>query len=491
MKSKFLYLLLCILFAKPLLAQDDAVMLAENCLYIGAKSYLNPGTYRANQLGIRNDRLSAFHLPSGMALQVFEGDNYTGPSETFYSSVLCLPANWRNKVSSVKVYWVHDPGNGGGNGDGDSGNNLPPQGDRVIFYRDMRYSGMSRAVVEGNFGSGSLGFLTDNVSSIYIPYGISVQVNDKQGRKQIFHVSVANLAQYGWDDKINSGFIQKDNGNGGGVTLPPQGDQVIFYADMKYTGASTAINPGNFSPDMLGNLIENVSSIYIPAGQTVRVHDRQNRNRTFTISQSNLAQLGWDNKIYTGFIGGTNNTLPPQGNQVIFYRDNQYSGFGKPLTPGNFSAATLNSLGLTNNISSIYIPWGHSVMVYDLQNRVQTFTSSIANLGQYGWDNRISTGTISSGGSQGGNQGGNQAVVNLYADANYQGKVIPCAEGRKNSLGFGANISSIQIPRGFAVIVYQEPNFAGSSKTFTSSVSNLASYFGWNDRINSIYVYRQ
>ncbi len=180
MKRNLFSLALCILFAQPLLAQNDAVMLAENCLYIGAKSYLNPGNYRANQLGIRNDRLSAIHLPSGMALQVFEGDNLTGRSETFYSSVLCLPTNWRNRVSSVKVYWVKDPGNGGGNGDGDSGNNLPPQGDQVIFYRDMKYTGMSRAVVEGNFGSGSLGFLADNVSSIYIPYGTSVQVTDNR-----------------------------------------------------------------------------------------------------------------------------------------------------------------------------------------------------------------------------------------------------------------------------------------------------------------------
>jgi hypothetical protein len=70
-------------------------------------------------------------------------------------------------------------------------------------------------------------------------------------------------------------------------------------------------------------------------------------------------------------------------------------------------------------------------------------------------------------------------------------KLSPCGEGKINSLGFGANISSIQIPPGFAIIIYQEPNLAGSSKTFTSSVSNLASYFGWNDRINSVYVYRQ
>ena len=66
-------------------------MLAENCLYIGAKSYLKPGMYRANQLGIRNNRSSAIRLPDGMAVQVLEDDNYRGRTETFYSSSLWLP----------------------------------------------------------------------------------------------------------------------------------------------------------------------------------------------------------------------------------------------------------------------------------------------------------------------------------------------------------------------------------------------------------------
>jgi hypothetical protein len=113
-------------------------------------------------------------------------------------------------------------------------------------------------------------------------------------------------------------------------------------------------------------------------------------------------------------------------------------------------------------------------------------------MAQYGWDNRIYAGAVenSSGGQQGGNNGGNTATVRFYAEANYQGSLIPCAAGRFNSLGVGVSISSFQIPPGFAITVYQLPSLKGSSKTFTSSVSNLASYFGWNNNIKSVHVYR-
>lgn len=401
MKRALLYLLLCIVPSQTLLAQDDAAILSENCEYLGRKSYLKPGIYRAYQLGITDNSLSSFHLPRGMALQVFDGDRYTGRTETFYSSVACLNNSWNDKTSSVKVYWINDPGNEGGSG-GSSGNNLPPQGNKVIFYRDMKYSGMSRSMVDGNFGSGSLGFLTDNISSIYIPPGYSVRVNDRSGRTQTFTGSISNLQQYGWDNRINAGFIQ-----------------------------------GNYSG---------------------------------------------------GGQGGNNGgTLPPQGNRVIFYRDMKYSGPAKDLDQGNFGAGTLGPLA--RNISSIYIPQGWSVQVRDLFNRVQTFSMSISNLAQYGWDNRILTGFInSSGGSQGGN---NPETVKLFIHTNYEGSATPCGEGRINYVGSGTdnNISSIQLPAGFGIIVYDGQNLSGSYKTFTSSVKDLTPY-GWNDRISSVYVYR-
>lgn len=466
-------------------SNNDVAMLSDQCLYLGRKVYLRPGVYTASQMGIGNDRLSSFHLPTGMAIQLFEADNYRGRTETYYSSVSCLSSSWNNRTSSIKIYWTHDPGN-----ENESGNNLPPQGDKVIFYRDMKYSGMARKVGEGNFLSGSLGFLTANISSIYIPPGRSVKVNDKSGGTQTFTSSVSNLAQYGWDNKINSGFIQGNySGGGSGGNIPPQGDRVIFYGDMKYSGMARDFSSGSFSPDALGFLKENISSIYIPPGQSVKVYDTRGNNRTFTISVSNLSQYGWDNKITTGIIsGGQGGTLPPQGDKVIFYRDMKYTGTTKEFIPGNFSITSQS--GLVTNISSIYIPYGWSVQVADRKGRRQTFTTSMSNLAQYGWDNAIHSGFISN--NSGGQQGGNQpSTIDLYIDANYQGSRTPCGAGPINNIGFGVEnkITSIKIPAGWAIAVYDAQNLTGQTRTFTSSVSNLAQY-GWNDRISSVYVYR-
>lgn len=473
----------------PAFAQNnDKVMLCESWLYLGKKAYLGPGNYERMTFGIGDNKLSSFHIPDGMAMQVFEYDRFLGRSETFYSSVSSLPSSWNDKVSSIKIFWVHDPGNPGG---GSGGNNLPPQGDRVIFYRDMKYSGMSREMNTGSFSTGDLGFLSGQISSIYIPYGLSVNVNDNSGRSYLFANSQSTLSQYGWDNKIISGTIQ-NSGSGGGNTLPPQGDKMIFYGDIKYSGMSRDFNNGSFSSSDLGFLSQNISSIYIPPGKTVRVHDSRNNSRTFTASVSDLGQYGWNDKIYTGVIsGGSSGTLPPQGDKVIFYRDMKYSGMAKEF---NYGLIGNNSLGfLSNNISSMYIPFGWSVEVRDNRGHVQTFTTSISNLAQYGWDNRIHSCTIrnNSGGGQGGNNGGN-VVVDLYNDANYQGNVTNFKEGMFSSLGFGVdnNISSIRLPSGFAITIYDGPNLTGNNRTFTASVPNLSVY-GWNDKISSVYVFRQ
>ncbi len=480
------------------MAQNNEAMLAENCLCLGRKVYLQPGSYTAYRLGISNNGLSSFHLPEGMALQLFEGDNYRGRNETFYSSVMCLPSNWNNRVSSIKVYWLRNPG--GNTGDG-YGNNLPPQGNNVIFYKDIRYSGMAREVSAGNFGTGGLGFLTDNISSIYIPSGQSVRVTDKSGRTQIFTTSISNLVQYGWDNRIYAGSVEGNyNGGGGGSNIPPQGDRVIFYGDMKYSGMARDFALGSFNAASLGFLMQNITSIYIPPGQIVKVYDNRNSTRTFTASVADLAQYGWNDKIITGIITGGSGAgnLPPQGSQVIFYRDIKYSGMAKELNAASFNSSTLGFL--SEQTSSVYIPFGTTLQVRDRSGRIQHFTNSIANLAQYGWDNKIYAGSFftnnsggqhgGNGGEQGGNNGGGSGVVRFYADANYQGNAIPCAEGRFNNLGFGVNISSFQIPMGFAITVYQQPNLKGNSKTFTTSVTNLSAFFGWNNNINSVYVYR-
>jgi hypothetical protein len=371
---------------------------------------------------------------------------------------------------------------------------ISQQDDQVIFYRDIKYSGMQKKVGPGNFSSGTLGFLGNSISSIHIPPGHTVRVNDKSGRSRTFTTSVSNLAQYGWDNKINSGFIEANhNGGGSGGNLPPQGNKVIFYKDMKYSGMSRVFSNGPFSPESLGFLKSNITSIYIPTGHSVKVYDDRGNNRTFTISVSDLTQYGWNDKITTGIISGgdTAGTLPPQGNRVIFYRDIKYTGTAKEFNQGNFGTGSLGAL--TNNISSIYIPQGWTVNVNDQRGRTHTFTSSVSNLMQLGWDNKIHAGFISTsnGGQHGGNQGGNTRKVVLFNNPNYSGNPTPCGEGQINYLGTNADnaISSIQLSPGYAVRVYDQRNQTGRSQTFTRSVKNLALY-GWNDKISSVYVYR-
>ncbi|MFH4964381.1 hypothetical protein V8G69_05195 [Gaetbulibacter sp. M235] len=487
MKKSAVFPFLFALFVLPVFAQNDVALLAEDCLYLGKKVFLEPGNYNFNQLGIQNDKLSSFHIPDGMALQIFDEANFRGHSETFYSSVLCLSSTrWNDKASSIRIFWVHDPDKPGS----DVGNNLPPQGNKVIFYRDHKYTGMAKEVSVGDFNMNTLGFLTDNISSIYIPNGSSVNVRDKNGRTQIFTNSISSLSSYGWDNRINSGSITYSSG---GDNLPPQGNKIIFYKDAKYSGMSKDFAFGNFNTTSLGFLSGNITSIYIPSKYSVKVYDKYNNTRTFSSSISDLSQIGWNDKIVSGVItGGTSGgTLPPQGNKVILYHNIKYSGTAKDFD-GAFTSSSLGNL--YENVSSVYIPAGWTLQVRDKFGRFQHFTTSISNLGQYGWDNKITSGTIvkgNSGGQQGGNQGGNWGSVTLYADANYKGKATACREGVTNSLGFGANISSIQLPEGFAITVYQGPNLTGSSTTFTNSVGNLASYFGWNDKISSVYVFRQ
>lgn len=258
---------------------------------------------------------------------------------------------------------------------------------------------------------------------------------------------------------------------------------------------------GTFGSQALGFLSGNISSVYIPTGYRVRVADRSNREYTFTNSMSNLQQVGWDNRITTGIIeggggtgGGNGGTLPPQGNKVILYRDIKYTGMAREFGQGSFSGGSLGFL--LNNVSSIYIPAGMTLKAYDQRNNNRTFTASVSNLAQYGWDNKIYTGIITgnaSGGQHGGNGGGNTGnTVRLYVDAQYRGSVTPCGVGAIDYIGFGAagKISSIQVPAGYAVTVYEGQKLTGNNRTFTSSVPNLSAY-GWNDRISSVRVVRR
>lgn len=66
--------------------------------------------------------------------------------------------------------------------------------------------------------------------------------------------------------------------------------------------------------------------------------------------------------------------------------------------------------------------------------------------------------------------------VTLYEKSNYQGNKKELGEGEYNiyDLGIGDNkLSSLTVPAGLKVTIYEYEDFRGRSKTFTNNVANL------------------
>lgn len=200
---------------------------------------------------------------------------------------------------------------------GGNGNVTPPQGNQVIFYSDNKFSGMSRKLSVGNFTTGSLGFLSGNVSSIYIPRGWVVTARARNGRTQTFNTSNAMLSSVGWDNKIVSGVIKMNQPGvpGGGNSNRPV---VTLYYDLDFTGNMVNFGPGSYK--FLGmNVAQNITSLTVAPGYAVQVFDKLNlrgRTKLFYTSVNDLRRVGWDNRVASIIVTRVNQNggRPPFGN---------------------------------------------------------------------------------------------------------------------------------------------------------------------------------
>ncbi|WP_435134486.1 hypothetical protein [Formosa sp. A9] len=82
--------------------------------------------------------------------------------------------------------------------------------------------------------------------------------------------------------------------------------------------------------------------------------------------------------------------------------------------------------------------------------------------------------------------------VTLYKDCGFRGSSVTLDEGRYNhdELGIGNdNLSSIEVPRGYKITIYQNENYGGKSKTYYNDVNCLTDD-DMNDRTSSIRISR-
>jgi hypothetical protein len=87
----------------------------------------------------------------------------------------------------------------------------------------------------------------------------------------------------------------------------------------------------------------------------------------------------------------------------------------------------------------------------------------------------------------------NDEKVILYSDANFKGlssSVLPGTYATMAQAGFiDDNLSSLYLPTGYRVVLYEFENFKGKTYTITATKSGF-SISGWNDKTSSIAIYR-
>lgn len=188
--------------------------------------------------------------------------------------------------------------------------------------------------------------------------------------------------------------------------------------------------------------------------------------------------------------------------QVELYDLCNYGGKSQKLGVGSYKMDVLSASGAIGNdtVSSMRIPPGLKVTVYEHDNsggRSISFTENVSCLmdhmmdvqNKISWNKQMSSIKI-------------EPAVQLFEHCNYGGKRQVLGVGSYTLAVLNANdaigndkISSMRIPRGLKVTVYEHDNFGGKSMTFTADVPCLTNNMmdapnkiTWNDQISSIKI---
>jgi len=171
-------------------------------------------------------------------------------------------------------------------------------------------------------------------------------------------------------------------------------------------------------------------------------------------------------------------------NKVHVYQNINYSGFYSQLPVGNYTLAQLQARGVVDNdITSLSVPNGYTVTVYENDNFTGASKTFTANSGWLAdWNDRITSLKIADAGG----------LVTVYQDVNYGGYSAGFDVGDYTLAQLQAkgvldnDITSFKIPEGYKITVYDGDNFTGTSADFTGNVGWIGT--DWNDKTTSLKV---
>lgn len=373
----------------------------------------------------------------------------------------------------------------------------------VTLYDQCNYAGRHYDLPIGNYRTYQMGIGNDNLSSLKIPSNLKVTLyeHDNYSGRSVTYTSNISCLPADWDKQTSSMVVESIYGSGYN-----ENDYVVFYNDCYGNGYSQTLRPGQYTGSQLGLLKQNISSFTIYGNLRVKAYLNNDNlsgySVTYTASQGCLISVQND-KIASLVIDynpnpGTDPVNPGPGSYVHFYSNCNYEGNSIRLGIGRFEG---DDLGMFRyDISSVEIPSNLQARVY-INNEYlsggnyHTLTLS-SNCLSSTMNNRIGSIIIEpryGGGTNVPPPVADQYVV-LYTDTYHRGQSASLLPGNYATMpetGFPDNaLSSLILPPGYHVVLYEHPNFGGKSYTIRTTKS-MFTISGWNDKTSSIKVYRE
>lgn len=463
--------------------------------FSGASKNLLPGQYEYYELGnVGNDQLSSIKIPKGMKVTLYEHAGFAGRKLVLTQDTRAgtLVANKFNDVSSsilveaapaptpavmvqpkpvvtptapvappVVVEPVVEP-------------TLP-----TIYQSD--FSGASKSLDVGAYGSDQLGIGNDELSSIKVPYGFRVTLYENagfEGRKLVITQSqrAAFFAENQFNNVTSSILVER---------IPMV---TIYQGD--YAGPSATLGVGRYNVSALGTMMD-VSSARVPVGLRLTLFENENfTGRSIVLTRDTgtdlMTSYQFNNKTYSFIVEQIEDEVkvkPTEKRSVIIYEDN-FSGESKRLVPGRYD---YQQLGIRDNaLSSISIPPGFRVQLFDhagFEDRLMTLRADtdvdffLTNL-----VNDKATALIVE------EIPITEVTVTVYTDR-FQGASQELLPGRYRAIDLkvGNNsISSIRVPKGMRVTILDREDKTGYSRTLVADSDLTGQRF--DNNISSLIV---
>lgn len=373
---------------------------------------------------------------------------------------------------------------------------------QVTLYDQCNYSGHKYYLSVGNYLAYQMKVKNDKLASIKIPNGMKVTLyeHDKYQGRSVTYTSNMNCLPSDWINAASSIVVESDYDNYN------SNDYITFYNDCYSKGYSQTLHVGKYTGSQLGALKNNISSFSIYGNLRVKVYLNNENLSGYSVTyessvgcltgsqNDHIASLVIEYKPYQQQYPNPNY---PGNNYAVVHTNCNYSGNSLSLVPGYYQG---DKLGLLKyNISSIELPSNlrakvfinneyHNGNYYTLNESVSCLSATL--------NDRI--GSIIIEEKYGGNNGGYEPPTNdrvtIFTDANYKGlsiSLLPGTYSKMELINFENDaLSSITVPPGYRVVLYEHENFSGKSFTVTVSRPNF-SLTSWNDKASSIAVYRE